>query len=70
MPRDTHSFFLFLKAGELCFAITLGAIYIFSFFNAKDEPTRWKYVFYYTFCLLENSALITVWFMYDSESNW
>merc|ERR1712020_72668 len=49
------------KVEEIFFSFVLGAIYIFSFFNAKDEPTRYKYLFYYTFCLLENTILIGLW---------
>ena len=41
-----------------------GAIYIFMFFNAKEEPTRYKYLIYYTFSFLENSAIIAVWFLH------
>ncbi len=32
------------------------------FFNAKEERTRYKYLLYYTFSFLENSAIIAVWF--------
>jgi len=48
---------------ELFFCIVLGAVYVFSFFNAKDEPTRIKYVLYYGFCFAENTALIVLWFI-------
>ena len=34
------------------------------FFNAKEEPTRYKYLIYYTFSFLENSAIIAVWFLH------
>ena len=76
LSRDTFTSILLnrfeslLKAEEVCFALTLGAIYIFSFFNAKDEATRWKYLAYYTFCFVENTALITVWFIQDPVSHW
>ena len=33
------------------------------FFNAKEEKTRYKYLLYYTFCLVENTAIITIWFL-------
>jgi len=50
-------------AGEtLLFALVLGVVYIFSFFNAKEERTRYKYLFYYSFCFLENTALVAAWF--------
>ncbi|CAB4054792.1 unnamed protein product [Lepeophtheirus salmonis] len=55
---------------EFLFAIVLGAIYIFSFFNAKEERTRFKYLIYYGFCFLENAALIVIWFLRSSPNNW
>ena len=33
------------------------------FFNAKEEKTRYKYLIYYSFSFLENSAIILVWFL-------
>ena len=45
-----------------------GVIYIFMFFNAKEEKTRYKYLLYYTFCLIENTAIITIWFVSPSTS--
>ena len=33
------------------------------FFNAKEERTRYKYLLYYTFSLVENTAIITIWFL-------
>ena len=55
------------KCEELLFCLVLGAIYIFSFFNAKEERTRYKYLFYYTFCFCENSALMVLWYLYGKE---
>jgi len=51
------------RCEEFLFALVLGAIYIFMFFNAKEERTRYKYLLYYCFCLLENTAIICIWFM-------
>merc|ERR1712179_610769 len=51
------------RCEEFLFALVLGAIYIFMFFNAKEERTRYKYLLYYSFCLLENSAIICIRFM-------
>jgi len=56
------------KCEELLFCLVLGAIYIFSFFNAKEERTRYKYLIYYTFCCCENSALIFVWFITTQDT--
>ena len=33
------------------------------FFNAKEGRTRYKYLLYYSFCLLENTAIICIWFL-------
>ena len=36
------------------------------FFNAKEERTRYKYLLYYTFSFVENTAIILVWFVHSS----
>jgi len=56
------------KGEEFLFALVLGVIYIFMFFNAKEERTRYKYLLYYSFCLVENSAIICIWFLSPSTS--
>jgi len=56
------------KCEEFLFALVLGVIYIFMFFNAKEEKTRYKYLLYYTFCLVENTAIITIWFLSPSTN--
>merc|ERR1719430_1142354 len=60
------------RCEEFLFALVLGAIYIFMFFNAKEERTRYKYLLYYSFCLVENTAIICIWFLAPSTSlaNW
>jgi hypothetical protein len=58
------------KCEEFLFALVLGAIYIFSFFNAKEERTRYKYLFFYCFSFFENSALVSVWFWKASPDLW
>ena len=68
--RDTDLFVLILQCEELLFCLTLGAIYIFSFFNAKEERTRYKYLMFYTFCFCENSAMILIWFFCANKSIW
>ena len=52
---------------EFLFNIVLGAVYIFSFFNAKEEQTRFKYTLYYAFCFVENTILIVFWFLYANN---
>ena len=64
---SANIFYCGLQCEELLFCFVLGAIYIFSFFNAKEERTRWKYFIYYTFCFLENSALMLLWFLFAQE---
>ena len=48
----------------------LGVIYIFMFFNAKEERTRYKYILYYGFSFLENTAIILVWFFNTPSTTW
>jgi len=55
---------------EFLFALVLGVIYIFMFFNAKEERTRYKYVLYYGFSFLENTAIILVWFFHTPSTTW
>ena len=55
------------RCEEILFCLVLGAIYIFSFFNAKEERTRYKYLIYYSFCFVENTALIIVWFLFSKH---
>ena len=57
------------KCEEILFCLVLGAIYIFSFFNAKEERTRYKYLLYYTFCFCENTILILIWFIMGQEKH-
>jgi len=58
------------RCEEVLFSAVLGAIYIFSFFNAKDERTRYKYMIYYAFCLAENTALLVVWGLNTDPETW
>jgi hypothetical protein len=30
--------------------------------HLKEERTRFKYILYYTFCFVENTALVVAWF--------
>ena len=51
------------RCEEFLFCVVLGAVYIFSFFNVKEERTRWKYAGYYAFCFVENTVLVAFWFV-------
>jgi len=55
---------------EFLFALVLGVIYIFMFFNAKEERTRYKYLLYYGFSFVENTAIILVWFFHTPSTTW
>jgi len=55
---------------EFLFALVLGAIYIFSFFNAKEEQTRNKYLLYFSFSFVENTALLAIWFWRADKTVW
>ena len=50
------------------YSVFVGVIYIFMFFNAKEERTRYKYLLYYCFCLVENTAIIIIWFLSPGTS--
>ena len=56
------------KCEETFFNIILAYIYTFTFMNIKNEPTRYKYLLYYSFCFCENTVLITLWFSYIMDS--
>lgn len=47
---------------EALFNLIVAFIYIFTFFNVRDEPTRYKYLTFYTICFLENTLLLFTWF--------
>ncbi|XP_054711605.1 XK-related protein 4-like [Uloborus diversus] len=55
---------------ELVFNFVVGVIYIFCFVNVKDEPTRWKYTFYYFIIWIENITLSTLWFIKADPDLW
>lgn len=50
--------------GEFLYNIVLGIVFIFCYFNPKDSPTRRRFTFFYTLAFLENSALMSTWFIY------
>lgn len=47
---------------EALFNLIVAFIYVFTFFNVRDEPTRYKYLTFYIICFLENSCLLFTWF--------
>lgn len=60
----------YTRCEELLFDMVLGAVYIFTFFNVKDQPTRYKYALFYTVCGVENCALIAAWFVKADSRLW
>ncbi|XP_064081082.1 XK-related protein 6-like isoform X3 [Macrobrachium nipponense] len=48
---------------ELFYNFVMGAVHIFCYINLKDTPSRRRMVFFYTLTLIENSAMITVWYI-------
>lgn len=47
----------------------MGIIYIFVFLNDADEPTRWKYVIYYTIYEVENVVMMVMWHLYSDPTS-
>ncbi|CAG7817060.1 unnamed protein product [Allacma fusca] len=50
------------QCGEALLNLVVAFIYIFIFFNVRDEPTRYKYLTFYLICFLENTILLLTWF--------
>lgn len=55
---------------EVLYNIAVGCLYLFTFMNVKDTPTRWKYVFYYALYYVENVVMISLWFTHTDEILW
>lgn len=58
------------RCQEFLFCCAVGVIYVFSVLNVKDEPTRLKYLFYYTFDFVENTTLVALWFVFGDPFTW
>lgn len=48
---------------EYLFNMVIGAIYLLCFLNVKDEPTRYKYCAFYVIAFVENTTLISLWYL-------
>ena len=46
---------------EFLYNCVMGLVHVFSYMNLKDSPSRRRMAFFYTFCLIENTAMISVW---------
>jgi len=40
----------------------MGFVFTFDIVNVKDGPTRYKHAAYYTLALIENAALLALWY--------
>ena len=40
----------------------MGFVFTFDIVNVKDGPTRYKHALYYTLALIENAALLALWY--------
>ncbi|XP_073835584.1 XK-related protein 4 [Musca autumnalis] len=52
--------------GNFFFCLILGIVYIFTYISVRDAPTRYKYLFYYMFCSMENVICIAMFMLYAS----
>lgn len=50
------------KCEEFGFNAVLGVIFIFCYFNPVDNATRYRYLAFYAFMFVENTALLAVWY--------
>ncbi|EFN81697.1 XK-related protein 4 [Harpegnathos saltator] len=46
---------------SILFAMIIGIVHIFIYFNTIDSNTLWKHIFFYMFCFLENISCNIVW---------
>ena len=47
---------------EVIYNAVMGFVFTFDIVNVKDGPTRYKHASYYTLALLENAALLALWY--------
>ncbi|KAK7075646.1 hypothetical protein SK128_011290 [Halocaridina rubra] len=50
---------------EFFYNFTMGFVHIFCYINVKDTPSRRRMLFFYTITLIENTAMITVWYIIE-----
>lgn len=58
------------RCEELGFNAILGVIFIFCYFNPVDNATRLRYMFFYSFMLIENTILMMTWFRNVEYALW
>ena len=54
---------------DFFFYIALSFVYIFHFLNIRDGHTRLRYLFYYSLIFVENTVLISFWYINVSSDN-
>ena len=57
------------KFKEVFFCAVMGLVYIFSYVAVNDKPTRYKYIFYYSICFVENCYSIALWIQKSANTN-
>ncbi|XP_039270675.2 uncharacterized protein LOC120345331 isoform X1 [Styela clava] len=55
---------------ERLFNAVIGEIHIFCFFNMKEGRSRWRMIAFYLLTLVENSAMILLWFPNRTVGMW
>lgn len=55
------------RCEELGYNAVLAVMYIFCYFNPVDSPTRYRYMIFYTVMFFENTALLSLWYMYAGK---
>lgn len=58
------------RCEEIIYNIALAVVFLFCYFNPEDSQTRWRYLIYYVFILLENSVLMAVWYNYSDANTY
>ncbi|XP_017849986.1 XK-related protein 6 [Drosophila busckii] len=55
-PKLAKSYFL-----NYLLCLTFGVVYLFIFTPVKDAPTKYKYIVYFTFCMLQNIVICVLY---------
>ncbi|KAK7080625.1 hypothetical protein SK128_004016 [Halocaridina rubra] len=66
----TLRYIVLSKLGEIALSFVLAAVYLFSFINAQEEPTKNKYIAYYIICEFENIIMISLHLAFGESSHW
>lgn len=55
---------------ETFYNAVLAVMFIFCYFNPVDSPTRWRFTFFYSFMLTENTLLLVFWYHKCDPLQW